>query len=85
MEIIVISAAVCSCQPKRIELDKVITNINKALQEMAIETEIIIKNDFQDSIKYGISNTPGVVINGSLRFSGRVPKVEEIIEEIERE
>jgi protein-disulfide isomerase len=41
--------------------------------------------DIQEIAKYGILGTPGLVINGQIKSSGRIPSLEEIQKWIQEE
>jgi len=83
MEIVVVSAN-CGCKGKMIEKNKIIENINEVLEVLELEADIIDTNNFDDMIKYGLMTTPAVIIDGNVKFIGRVPKVEELKVEIEK-
>jgi len=50
------------------------------VQEMGITAEIIKEEDIVNIMNYGIIRTPGLVINGKVVLSGRVPSAREITE-----
>jgi small redox-active disulfide protein 2 len=43
---------------------------------MAVVTKV---TDYEEMLSYGILRTPGLVIDGKLVLSGRVPSVDEIV------
>lgn len=53
-------------------------NVQKAVEELGIKTEIIKVEDIGKIMEYGIMMTPGLIINGETKVIGRVPNVEEI-------
>ena len=59
-------------------------SLEKAIQEVVHELEInafIEKvEDIQKIMEYGIMRTPGLVINGKVVLSGKVPKINELKE-----
>jgi len=55
-------------------------NVQKAVDELKVEVQIIKEEDFEMIIRKGITKTPGLVIDGEIRSMGRVPSVEEIKE-----
>ena len=54
------------------------SNTEKAVQELGIEAEVQKVTEIQDIIKFHILMTPGLVIDGLLKAAGRVPSVGEI-------
>ncbi|MDH3237250.1 MAG: thioredoxin family protein [Deltaproteobacteria bacterium] len=52
--------------------------VREALLEMGKEATIIKVEDIKEMIKYGISMTPAVAIDGTIKLAGKVPSVEEI-------
>jgi small redox-active disulfide protein 2 len=73
MEIIVLGTGCSKCNT----LEKV---TREAVSEMGMNANIIKEEDIVKIIKYGIMNTPGLVINGKVVLSGRVPSSKEIKE-----
>jgi len=53
-------------------------NVRKALAELKLEAEVVHVTDVIEFAKRGVMLTPGVLIDGAVRSSGRVPTVEEI-------
>jgi small redox-active disulfide protein 2 len=53
-------------------------NVRKALVELGVEAEVEHVTDLLEFAKRGVLLTPGVLIDGAVRSSGRVPTVEEI-------
>lgn len=50
----------------------------KACTELELDVKIEKIEDIQDIMKYNILSTPGLVINGKVVLSGRLPKIEEL-------
>lgn len=50
----------------------------KAVEELGMVAGIEKIEDIQKIMEYGIMRTPGLIINGKVVLSGRVPKVSEI-------
>jgi small redox-active disulfide protein 2 len=50
----------------------------KAVEEMALDAEIIKVTDHNDILKYNILSTPGLVINEKVVSSGRIPGPAEV-------
>lgn len=49
-----------------------------ALTELNITTDIEKVSDIKKIMEYGILSTPGLVIDGKVKSSGRIPRPEEI-------
>lgn len=73
MEIVVLGTGCSKCRT----LEKV---TREAVSEMGMDANIIKEEDIVKIMKYGIMNTPGLVINGKVVLSGRVPSSKEIKE-----
>jgi small redox-active disulfide protein 2 len=58
-------------------------NVVQATRESGKEVEIIKSMDIRDITDYGVLSMPALVIDGVVKVSGKVPKVEEIREWIE--
>ena len=52
----------------------------KAIEEMGINAEIEKVEDFKKIMEYGVMQTPALVVDEDVKFSGRVPKIEDIKE-----
>ena len=61
--------------PKCKSLDKM---TRKAIEEMNIEAEVEKVEDIVKIMEYGIVATPGLVINGEVKLSGRLPSEKEL-------
>ena len=53
-------------------------NVEKAVQEMGLHSEIEKVTEIKDIMKFQLLATPGLVINGKVRAAGRVPSPDEI-------
>lgn len=49
-----------------------------ALAELSVAADVQKVKEIKEIAKYGILGTPGLVINGKLKSSGRIPSLEEI-------
>jgi len=50
----------------------------QAISELGIEAELSKEEDIVKILEYGIPKTPGLVVDGKVVMSGRVPTSEEI-------
>lgn len=62
--------------PNCIRLERV---AREAAQEAGIQAEFVKVTDIREIMTYPILGTPGLVINGQVKSSGRIPRKEEII------
>ncbi len=53
-------------------------NTRKALEESGTEAEVVKVEDIPSIMKYGVMSTPALVIDGQVKFSGRIASPEEI-------
>ncbi|ERJ11474.1 thioredoxin family protein [Haloplasma contractile] len=53
-------------------------NARKAVEELGIEATFEKVIEMKDIVSYGVMNTPALVVDGTVKVSGRVPKAEEI-------
>lgn len=54
-------------------------NVFEAVAQLNVDADIQKVEDIQEIMSYGILSTPGLVVDGELKISGRVPSVAEII------
>jgi len=52
----------------------------RAVKELGLECELVKITDLNIIMGYRIMSTPGLAIDGVVRFSGRVPSVEQLKE-----
>lgn len=50
----------------------------EAAKELGIQAEMSKVTDIKDIMKYGVMNTPALVVNGKVKVAGKVPGKEEI-------
>lgn len=55
-------------------------NVRLALDESGKSAEIVKVSEFREILSFGVMKTPGLVLDGVLKVSGRVPEVKEIQE-----
>ncbi len=53
-------------------------NTKKALEESGKSAEVLKVEDIPTIMKYGVMSTPALVIDGTVKFSGKVASVGEI-------
>jgi len=58
--------------------DKLYDNVLKAIEESGREAEIFKEMDLRKIADYGVLSLPALVIDGVLKISGKVSKVEKI-------
>jgi small redox-active disulfide protein 2 len=56
----------------------------KALAELGVEATIEKVEDIYKIMQFGVMSTPGLVIDGKVVLSGRLPKTEELKEWLSR-
>lgn len=54
-------------------------NTKKAVEESGQNAEIVKIEDIPSIMKYGVMSTPALVIDGQVKFSGKVASVAEIM------
>ena len=59
-------------------------NVKEALKKMGRDVEIAHVTDFGKIAAYGIMSTPGLVVKGKVVSSGKVLKVDAIVELLEK-
>lgn len=50
----------------------------QAVAQLAIEAQMEMITDMKEIMRYGVMNTPGVVINDKVVSAGRVPSLSQI-------
>jgi len=73
MEIKILGTGCANCKT----LEKSVIN---ALAEMDYDANVEKIEDIQKIMSYGIMRTPGLIINGKVAVTGRVPSVKELKE-----
>lgn len=54
-------------------------NTKRAVEESGVNAEIVKVEDIPSIMKYGVMSTPALVIDGEVKFSGKVASVGEIM------
>ena len=71
MKITVYGPGCANCQ----NLEK---NAKKAVKEIGLDAEITQIQEIDQILEAGITQTPGLAIDGEIKSMGRIPSVEEI-------
>jgi small redox-active disulfide protein 2 len=58
---------------------RLVQNTQEAVKELGIHAEVIKVTDINRIVDYGVMNTPGFVVNGEVKSSGKVLSTKEII------
>ena len=53
-------------------------NVQKALEESGKDAEVVKVEDIPSIMKYGVMSTPALVIDGQVKFSGKLASSAEI-------
>ncbi|MFZ5596615.1 MAG: thioredoxin family protein [Bacillota bacterium] len=59
--------------------------VNKAVAELGAEASVEKVENPKNIVEMGVMSTPGLIINGKIKSTGRVPKKEEIAKWIKEE
>ncbi len=78
MEIKVVGSGCANCK-------NLLQKTQEAVKELNVDAQVIYVTDMEEIIATGIMRTPGLMINGKIKMSGRVPSVKEIKQLIEAE
>lgn len=62
-----------------------IKNINQALDNLGLSETVEKLINVDEIVKFGITSTPAVIINGKAVFHGRIPTVPEIEDILRKE
>lgn len=54
-------------------------NVKKAIEESGKEAEVVKVEEIQKIMAYGVMSTPALVIDGQVKFSGKVASAAEIM------
>ncbi len=66
------------CGPGCASCEKTQQTVEAALAAKGIDAVVIKVSDFQDIAQLGVFSTPAVVIDGTVKCVGRVPKQSEV-------
>ncbi len=68
MEIKVVGPGCANCK-------KLLAITQEAVRELSVQADVFYVTDLQDIMKTGIMRTPGLIINGKVKVTGRVPNI----------
>lgn len=71
MIIKILGAGCAKCE----EVEK---NLKIVIEELNIDAQIEKVEDLVEIVKYGVMTTPTLIIDGEIKFMGKVPSVKEI-------
>ncbi|MBN1132017.1 MAG: TM0996/MTH895 family glutaredoxin-like protein [Bacteroidales bacterium] len=71
MEIKILGTGCPKCQ----KLEKAVRD---SIAELALDASVSKVEDIMKIMEYGIMHTPGLVVNGKVMFSGRLPSSNEL-------
>ena len=54
-------------------------NVKKAVEESGKDAEVVKVEEIQKIMAYGVMSTPALVIDGQVKFSGKVASAAEIL------
>ncbi|NUM36931.1 MAG: TM0996/MTH895 family glutaredoxin-like protein [Candidatus Brocadiae bacterium] len=58
--------------------EKLLANTKEAIKQLGVNAEVTKVTNIADFAKYGVMFTPALVVDGKLKFAGKVPNVEEL-------
>ncbi|MBP2673619.1 MAG: Thiol-disulfide isomerase and thioredoxin [Deltaproteobacteria bacterium] len=53
--------------------------VRQAVERAGIDAAVVKVEDFKEMMAYKVMTTPAVAVDGTIRISGRVPTVEEVL------
>ncbi len=53
-------------------------NARKAVEELSLDAEIVKVTSIQEIMDFGVMMTPALVIDGEVKFAGKVPGVDDL-------
>ena len=63
---------------------RLVKNVEKAVEDLGLDAEIIKIEDIMAIMERGVMLTPGLIVDGELKVSGRVADVKELKEILQR-
>lgn len=71
MEIVVLGSGCMNCK-------KLLEIVKQADQELGLQANIVYQTDMIEIAKTGIMRTPGIMIDGVIVSSGKVPSLDQV-------
>ncbi len=59
--------------------------VGETVKEMGLQAEVVKVEDIKEILEAGVMLTPGLIVNGKLKASGKVPSKAELKRYIEEE
>jgi small redox-active disulfide protein 2 len=53
-------------------------NVKEAIRQLGIQAEVVKVTNITEFAQKGVMLTPGVIVDGIVKFSGKIPPVDEI-------
>lgn len=78
MEIKVLGGGCANCK-------KLLALTQDAVRELDVDADVLYITDMEEIMKAGIMRTPALVVNGSIKVTGRVPGPKEVKQIIQDE
>ncbi len=78
MEIKVIGSGCTACK-------KLLGMAQDAVKQLNADAEVIYVTDMAEIMKTGVMSTPGLMVNGKIKSTGRVPSPKEVVKLIQEE
>ncbi len=78
MEIKVIGSGCTACK-------KLLGMTQEAVKQLSADAEVIYVTDMAEIMKTGVMSTPGLMVNGKVKSTGRVPSAKEVVKLIQEE
>jgi small redox-active disulfide protein 2 len=66
------------CGPGCKRCHTTLKNVQDAVGELKVNAEVVYITDMKEMMNKGVMFTPAVIIDGTMKSSGKVPTVEEI-------
>lgn len=73
MKIEVLGMGCAKCNTLEVE-------VRKAVSELGLSAEIVKINELEEIVARGVMSTPALVIDGQVKFAGRIPSPQQLRE-----